>query len=146
MATEIKQKLVKWSRYVGLFKSISEVCAIVIISCIVLIILCDIGIIAGYMYDIIWNILMPTLIFGIFIVLVKDVLNAVKINEEYVYKSNLLYVLLSDIDVVWTVLFILFFIISFIVRFNGWIYIVWLILISIFQSKISNYFKTKLIK
>lgn len=146
MSMKVKEKLIKWSRYVKLLKSISDICAVVLISCIILIILCNIGIIPAYMYNITWNILKPTLIWGIFIVLIKDILNAVKINEEYVYKNNLLYVLFSDKEVVWTILFILFFIISLISGFNGWLYIVWLILLSIFQSKIANYFKTKLIK
>lgn len=148
MTMKIKEKLIRWSRYVELLKSISNICAIVIISSFIPIVLYDIGImlISSYIYDIIWKILVSSLICGIFIVLIKDILNAVKINEEYVCKNNLLYVLLSDKDVVWTVLFILFLIISFIAGFNGWIYILWLILLSIFQSKIANYFKTKLIK
>ena len=146
MSMKVKEKLIKWSRYVKLLKSISDVCAVVLISCIILIILCNMRIIPAYMYNIAWNILKPTLIFGIFTVLIKDIFNAVKINEEYIYKNNLLYVLLSDKEVVWTILFILFFIILLIAGFNGWLYIVWLILLSIFQSKIANYFKTKLIK
>lgn len=148
MTMKIKEKLIRWSRYVELLKSISNICAIVIISSFIPIVLYDIGImlISSYIYDIIWNILVSSVIYGIFILLIKDILNAVKINEEYVYKNNLLYVLLSDKDVVWTVLFILFFIISFITGFNGWIYILWIILLNIFKSKIANYFKTKLIK
>lgn len=146
MSMKVKEKLIKWSRYVKLLKSISDVCAVVLISCIILIILCNMRIIPAYMYNIAWNILKSTLIFGIFTVIIKDIFNAVKINKEYIYKNNLLYVLLSDKEVVWTILFILFFIISLIAGFNGWLYIVWLILLSIFQSKIANYFKTKLIK
>lgn len=154
MATEIKQKLVKWSRYAKTLQKISRFCACILIIVFVPLILCDIcdifdigfKLFPQYIYSIFLKILVIGIIVGTCIYTIKSVLYAIKNNTENIYKNKLVYILLSEEDVVWSIITILFIVLFVIFGSKYWLNIIWLILICILPKKVSIHFKNKLIK
>lgn len=152
MATEIKQKLVKWSRYAETLEKISKFCACILLIVFVPLILCNICDIIGfklfpqYIYSIFWEILVIGIIVGTCIYTIKSVLYAIKNNTENICKNKLVDVLLSEENVVWSIITILFIVLSVIFGSRYWLNIIWLILICILPKKVSKHFKNKLIK
>lgn len=147
METKIKQKLVKLSRYAEKLEKISRFFAYTALIVIIPLILCDIGfkLFPQYIYFIFWVVLGIALTVGICIYTIKSVLCAVKDNTENIYKNKLVYVILSEENVVWSIITILFMIIL-AFDFKVWLYIIWLILILILPRKVSKHFKNKLLK
>lgn len=149
MITIIKEKLVKWSRKAEKLEKISKFFAYAILISLIPLVLCDIGfkLFPEYIYSALWIILGVALIVGICIKTAESVLNAVKRNKDNIYKNKLLNILLSEEDVVWSIICILFLITIVVVYdFKIWLYILWLILLYILPRKVANYFKEKLLK
>lgn len=152
MATEIKQKLVKWSRYAEKFQKVSRFCVCILIIVFVPLILFDICDIIGfklfpqYIYSIFFEILVIGIIVGTCIYTTKSVLYAVKNNTQNIYKNKLVDVLLSEEDTVWGIITILFFIIFLLFGSKFLFNMAWLILQWIMPRKVSKHFKNKLLK
>lgn len=151
MTIKIKEKLVKWSRYAKTLQKISRFCAYILIIVFVPVILCDIcdigfKLFSQYIYSIFFKILVIGIIVGTCIFTIKSVLYAIKNNTENIYKNKLVYVLLSEEDVVWSIITILFIVLFVIFGSKHWLNIIWLILIWILPGKVSKHFRNKLLK
>lgn len=154
MTIKIKEKLVKWSRHAKTLQKISRFCAYILIIVFVPVILCDIcdifdigfKLFSQYIYSIFFKILVIGIIVGTCIFTIKSVLYAIKNNTENIYKNKLVYVLLSEEDVVWSIITILFIVLFVIFGSKHWLNIIWLILIWILPGKVSKHFRNKLLK
>lgn len=129
-------------------KKISKFLTGTILIVFVLLLLCAIGfkLFPQYVYTMLWMVLGIALIGSTCVYTIMSVLYAVKNNESIIYKNNLMYVLLSEEDVIWCIMIILSIIILVIFSFNIWLYTICLILLGIMPRKVSKHFKNKLVR
>lgn len=141
----IKKELIKWSRYIRIFEIISKVCCAIILISFIHMVLFNMEIIVFSLHTYIsFGVLMVEALFiGIHMKAIEGILNAVKENEDCIYKNELSYILLSEKDVIWAIICILFMILVILIN-SKLLYILWIIAIATLPNKIANYFKSKL--
>lgn len=141
----IKERLIKWSREIESIKKYSKFFAIVLLLPMGFMLLCNMGILPMYVYNICWKILKGLLIFGCYLLIAIEVLEAVKKSEENIYRNHLIYILLSDKDVIGAI-FLLLIAILVLLKVQMFLINVLVTLNFFAPNKIAEYFDEKLLK